>query len=79
MADSERDRFVTLKNGPTLPIEPVMLALELEERGFRMTHEGDDVLSVQPHERLTRDDCVRIRRWKPHILALLAYTPPSVQ
>jgi hypothetical protein len=77
MASSNTDRYVTLKGGPTLPVEPIMLALELEERGFRMTREGDDTLSVQPYERLTREDCTRIRRWKYYLLALLDYTPPE--
>jgi hypothetical protein len=66
-------RYVTLKGGPTLPVEPILLALELEQRGFRMTREDGDVLNVQPHERLTAEDCQRIRRWKTHIITLLDY------
>ena len=72
------DRFVLLKGGLALPIEPILLALELEERGFTMTKEEPDTLSVQPCQRLTRDDCRRIRRWKPHLLAIVSYQPPEI-
>ena len=50
------DRFVRLKNGPTVPVEPIALSLELEERGFTLERMADGILSVEPHERLTRDD-----------------------
>jgi hypothetical protein len=75
---SNRTRYVVLRGGLALPLEPILLALELEERGFGLTRDGD-VLSVQPYERLTRDDCQRIRRWKLHLLALIDYVPESVQ
>jgi hypothetical protein len=79
MASSDhRDRFVQLKDGPLLPAEPYLLALGLEQRGFRMTRHDGDVLDVQPHGRLTADDCVRIRKWKQHLLAIVDYTPPEV-
>ena len=55
------------------------LMWELEERGFVLTRLADAVLSVQPHERLTRDDYNRIRRWKWHLLAILDYAPESAQ
>jgi hypothetical protein len=77
MAKADSDRYVLLRGGLAIPVDPMLLALELEERGFRL-HREDDVLVVQPHERLTRDDCARIRRWKLHLLALLDYQPPRV-
>ena len=70
--------FVTLRGGLVVPAQSCLLAFELEDRGFTLSRNGD-VLVVQPHERLTRDDCSRIRRWKLHLLALLDYTPPEVQ
>jgi hypothetical protein len=73
------DRFVQLHGGPLLPVEPILLAFELEERGFTLTRLDGDVLSVQPYDRLTREDCSRIKRWKWHVLALLDYVPPEVQ
>ena len=77
MAGSE-DRFVVLKGGLTLPVEPILLAPELEEHGFKITREEQDTLSVQPYQQLTRTDCARIRRWKSHLLAIGIYTPPEV-
>jgi hypothetical protein len=77
MANSESPRFVQLQGGPILPIEPCVLALDLEARGFRMTKEPDDVLSVQPWQKLTAEDVAAIWRWKLHLLALLDYVPPG--
>jgi len=37
-----------------------------------------DVLSVQPYERLKREDYAAIRRWKWHLLALLDSIPKAV-
>jgi len=78
MAASESCRFVILAGGLALPIEPMMLALELEERGFTLTRESDDVLNVQPYQRLTSEDCDRIRRWKRHLLAIAEYEAREV-
>jgi hypothetical protein len=77
--DASERQFVTLAGGLVLPVEPCVLALDLEARGFHMTREAGDVLSVQPYQRLTREDCAALRRWKWHVLALLDYTPPAVQ
>jgi hypothetical protein len=73
------DRFVQLKNGPVLPAEPILLALDLEARGFTLTRLEDDVLSVQPYQRLSRQDCADIKRWKLHLLAIVDYVPEVVQ
>jgi hypothetical protein len=79
MADSENgvrtasDRYVMLTGGLILPVSAIELALELEERSFRLSREDDSTLVVRPCERLTREDCRRIRRWKWHLLALLDY------
>jgi hypothetical protein len=45
------------------------------QRGFTLAKEEPDTLSVQPYQRLTRDDCARIRRWKPDLLALVSNVP----
>ena len=76
---SESERLVQLQGGLVVPVEPLLLLLELEQRGFRLEREGDDTLVVRPYDRLTRVDCDRIRRWKSHLLALIAYTPPRIQ
>ncbi len=74
MAASEA-RFVVLRGGLALPVAPLLLALELEQRGFSLMKEEPDILVVQPFECLTRDDCARIRRWKPHLLAIVSHQP----
>ena len=79
MGASDPGRFVVLRGGLSLPVEPLMLALELEQRGFRMTREKPDTLNVQPCQHLTREDCARIRRWKHHLLSLLSYEAPQLE
>ena len=69
--------FVTLKGGLTLPLPAVELALDLERRGIRLWTEDGEVLFVGPPKQLTDDDRVALRRWKPHVLALLAYEADS--
>jgi hypothetical protein len=69
--------LVSLRGGLTVPAEPLLLIFELERRGFTLETEGEDTLIVQPHDRLTREDCARIRRWKFHILSLVAYEAPT--
>jgi hypothetical protein len=64
--------FVLLKGGLTLPVAVVRLALTFEERGITLRVDGDSLL-VGPRERLTDADRELIRRWKLHLLALLAY------
>jgi hypothetical protein len=66
------DRFVTHKDGMVVPAPAYCLLLDLERRDFSITGEGD-MLMVHPPERLTREDCTRIRRWKWHLLMLIDY------
>jgi hypothetical protein len=75
MAASER--FVLLKGGLAVPIEPMQLLFNLQERGFSLVPDGD-ALIVQPCDQLTAEDCRSLRRWKLHILALLEYPVPEV-
>jgi len=65
--------FVVLWDGPTLPRAAVELALDLERRGLHLRGEEGDVLFVGPRDRLNDDDRISLRRWKPHLLALLNY------
>jgi hypothetical protein len=78
---NSKERYVQLKNGPVLPVQPVLLMFELQDRGFSLTREPGDVLRVQPWERLTRQDVQAIKRWKWHLLAIADYSaaPPEVQ
>jgi hypothetical protein len=70
--------FVLLKGGLTLPLAALRLTWDLENRGLELTTEGGDILIAGPRERLTDDDRAALRRWKRHILVLLAYNPPEV-
>lgn len=67
-----RSEFVVLP-GLTVPLEVVQLALDLEQRGVHLIREDGDVLLVGPRERVTDDDRVQLRRWKRHLLAIMAY------
>jgi hypothetical protein len=64
--------FVVLRGGLTLPVAAIRLALDLEAKGLHLGVDGD-MLLVGPRELLTDADRDLIRRWKPHLLALLAY------
>jgi hypothetical protein len=70
-------RFVLLHGGLAVPIDPLLLLLDLERRGFRVAAHGDDTLVIGPRRALTPDDCARIRQWKDHLLALVAYRAPE--
>ena len=74
MAVSDSDeRFVSLRDGPIVPKAAYLLLLELEQRKFSLTREGETTLVVQPAERLTVEDSLRIRRWKFHLLGVLRH------
>jgi len=73
---SEQAQFVALRGGPVLPLPAVLLALDLENRGFTLQADGTDLIVV-PGSRLTPEDCDAIRRWKSHLLAIVSYVPPD--
>ena len=74
-ASDYTDRFVIFPHGRIVPAPAVVLLLDLESRGFTLTTEDRTTLVVSPPEKLTRLDCAALRRWKWHVLGLLAYTP----
>ena len=74
MAASE---YVTLRDGPCVPLAPMLLVLQLEERGVHMQRDGEDVY-VKPWSRVTEQERAELKRWKAHILALLDYEAPEV-
>jgi hypothetical protein len=71
-------QYVLLKGGLAVPAEPLRLLFDLEGRGFTLRREGDELVVV-PGRTLTDADRVAIRRWKSHMLALLAYMPPELR
>jgi hypothetical protein len=70
--------YVVLRGGLALPVAAVRLALDLEERGLHMGIDGD-MLTVGPKELLTDHDRALIRRWKPHLLAIVAYDADAAE
>jgi len=65
--------LVTLRPGCTVPLEVLILAWSLEDKGCSVVVEPGDVLRVGPRDRLTDDDRQAIRRLKPALLELAKY------
>ena len=76
MNDSD---YLILKGGLALPVGAFRLALDLEARGLHMRCEEGDVLVVGPRERLTDEDRAGLRKWKPHLLAIVTYNADAQQ
>ena len=72
-----RDDYVDLKNGPTVPLAVVVLAVDLEARGFRFILKAGSV-TVTPAAKLTDDDKAQITRWRQHLAGVVAYRAPDV-
>ena len=70
------DRYVVLKGGLALPIAPVLLALDLERRGFTLERDDQDIF-ISPYSKLTDDDRSNLKAWKQHVLALIDYVQPE--
>jgi hypothetical protein len=70
--------FVVCQSGLVLPRAAVELALDLERRGMHIHGDGD-TLHVGPRELLTFNDRLLLKRWKWHLLALVAHAAPTVQ
>ena len=78
--------FVTLAPGPTggltVPLDAYNLAHELlTQRGLLLVEVGDKLRVRQQDGSapiLSADDQARIRKWKVHLLALLAYQAPPM-
>jgi hypothetical protein len=71
--NSTDDRFVTLRDGMTVPAPAFCLLLELERRDVHVRRDGDSTLVVGPSERLTDADRALIRQYKSHLLMLVGY------
>jgi hypothetical protein len=67
--------LVELKQGPTVPEDVVDLLITLESRGIRLAVDGDKLRVSGPDGKpdLTPEDGDRIRKWKPHLLAVVDY------
>jgi hypothetical protein len=75
--------FVRLKGGLVVPTSALLLALDLERRGFRMSLDRDQQVQIEPTAPLTEMDRTAIDRWRLHLGAIVAYDadaqmgPPS--
>jgi hypothetical protein len=75
---TSRSDVVMLNGGLTLPVAALQLAWSLEARGIHMGIDGD-MLTIGPRELLTEADRAVIRRWRLHLLAIVAYAADSGQ
>ena len=80
------DALVELRGGLTIPLEALRLALELEARGWTLTLKGEKLAlrwgspeaAEGPREdALTEAEQGAIRRWRTHLLAIVAYHNPD--
>lgn len=75
--------LLTLREGPTVPVDAVHLAIDLELKGFTLRAHTDGRLLITPKADLepkpTLTDAERqgITQWKAHLLALVAYEPKA--
>jgi hypothetical protein len=67
-----------LKNGPTLPAPAVVLALDLEARGFRMSVDAAHQFQIEPAAGLTDGDRAAIARWRHYLGAIIEYRAPEI-
>ena len=80
------EHFVTLAPGPTggltVPVDAYNLIHELmTQRGLVLAQIGEKLRIQNPDASapvLSDEDRARIRKWKPHLLALLAYQAPPI-
>ncbi len=66
-----KSEFVHLQRGLVVPRPAVDLALALENRGFRLWADGDEL--VVDGAGLTSTDMAALQRWKGHVLLLVKY------
>jgi len=67
---------VTLREGPTVDVEAIRLAVALEDRGVILTKRDQELLVIKG-QLLTDSEREAIRRLKPDLLALVVYQAPE--
>ena len=79
------EELVTLAPGPTggltVPVDAYNLILELERRDLILSQVGDTLRIQGPKgtkPELSAADVERIKRYKHHLLVLLAYRAPGI-
>ena len=66
-------RLVILRGGLAVPVAALLLALDLEARGFRLTVDGDHHAHIAPADQLTDADRRAMDRWRHHLGAIVEY------
>jgi len=69
------------KGGLDVPVDAFNLAFELLNRDLTLIVEGEKLLIRGPHGAkpdLSASEVERIKKWKLHLVALLAYQPPPL-
>jgi hypothetical protein len=69
--------FIPLKGGLVVPAPALLLALDLERRGFRMSLDRDQQFQIEPIETLTEVDLSGFHRWRLHLGAIIGYDPDA--
>ena len=69
---SNSEPLVMLQRGFCVPVEAFNLVLDCEAIGVKLTARGNTLDVDGPH---TPELLERLKAWKPHVLAVLAYTP----
>ncbi len=77
--------LITLKNGPTIPADAILLYLDLERRGYQFAAEGDTLKLIAERDSsgtardtLSENDRSAIKKWKHHLLAVVSYDAPPI-
>jgi hypothetical protein len=65
-----------LKAGLVVPLEALQLAWSLEDRGATFAVEGGKLVVEAPAAVVTNADRAAIKRWRAHLIAIVAYRPP---
>jgi len=73
-AMSASDSLVSLQHGLVVPLEAWLLAIRCEEVGIKLVPRGDTLDADGP---LNPELVAALRRLKPHVLAILRYTPDN--
>lgn len=69
--------LISLRGGLVVPAPALLLALDLERRGFRLSLDAaDQVVVIEPTEALTDLDRAGIARWRHHLGVIVAYEAP---
>jgi TubC N-terminal docking domain len=67
---------VTLKGNVTVPLPALQLIWSLEDRGFDLSLDEDEGLTILPIDQLTETDRAGLHRWRRELATIVAYACP---